>query len=303
MTRELHLLFAAELETAIAAVRAAGIAVRQIYERDAYQAYSKSDGSPVTDADLEADRIIREAIARHFPDDAILTEEVEDDAARLGAARCWIADPIDGTAQFIARTGRFDCMLALIVAGRPVVAAISHPFSGTILAAVKATGAFLERDGHRRIARFAPSAGDRPLRIASSIWFGLPALKDEIDRVAEAAEGVATGPIEVGIRPIELIAGDRTYDALIGPVSDPDTSYGGEWDFAAADLIIHEAGGVMSDLLGRPHRYNKPAVRNRGGLIVACDPVSHTRIVAAASAGVPESLRAEAVRELVTVSS
>ena len=102
--------FAAELEFAIRTAAAAGQEVRRFYEANSAQTYVKADSSPVTDADLAADRIIRECIQATYPNDAVLTEESPDDGSRLRSERVWIVDPIDGTQQFMDRTGQFDGM-------------------------------------------------------------------------------------------------------------------------------------------------------------------------------------------------
>ncbi len=282
--------YAAELKSAILAARDAGRLVNDLYDRSAAAVYEKSDGSPVTDADLAADRQIRETISTHFPTDAFLTEESTDDQARLTSRRCWIVDPIDGTAQFIARTGRFDVVIALVVDGRPILGVICHPPSGAILSAVAGHGAWIETEGQRQPALIPPVAATRPIRVAGSIWFGMPSLDPERNRVVAAIDGEPALVLPVGIRPIELLDPDRSFDAVIGPISTPDTTYGGEWDFAAPDIIIREAGGAMSDLRGQPHRYNKPQSRNGGGLIYSCDPETHAKVIAAATGGLSSDL-------------
>ncbi len=282
--------FVAELETAIVAAREAGMLVNDFSERATAAVYEKADGSPVTDADLASDALIRHVISARFPDDAFLTEETADDPTRLTARRVWIVDPIDGTAQFIAHTGRFDVVIALVVEGRPVVGVICHPPTGTLLTAIAGRGAHIHEDGMRRPARIVPLSSDGPIRIAGSIWFGMPGLESERDRVVAALGGVSAPTRPTGIRPIELLEPGRSFDVVLGPIADPDQTYGGEWDFAAPDLIIREAGGAMSDLRGQPHRFNKPHVRNGGGLIYACDPTTHARVVAASAAGLPPGL-------------
>mgnify|MGYP002682515343 CR=1 FL=1 len=88
--------YARELDVAKRATRAAGEAVMQFYNAQTAQTYVKKDGSAVTDADLAADRIIRQTILDAFPNDALLTEEGVDDDLRLGNPRVWIVDPIGG---------------------------------------------------------------------------------------------------------------------------------------------------------------------------------------------------------------
>jgi len=279
--------YTAELDIAVEAARTAGKIVQEIYQRAEFAVYDKEDGSPVTDADLAADREIRRIIGARFPEDAFLTEETADEPSRLQVSRCWIVDPIDGTAQFIARTDRFDVVIALVVDGQPVVGAICHPPSGAILAAVRHQGAWrITEHGNEVIAIPAPRAG-APLRVAGSIWFGVPSLQHELDRIIAELGAVEAPALPTGIRPHEILDPNRPFDVVIGPIATIDTTYGGEWDFAAPDLIISEAGGAMSDLFGEKHRFNKAQMRNSGGVIYSCDPETHARVVAACASGIP----------------
>ena len=136
--------------------------VREFYDGETAATYAKGDGSPVTDADLAADRAIREVLNDRFPDDAILSEEGQDDEGRLSVSRCWIVDPIDGTEQFIQRTGEFDVLVALVEDGRPVVAAGYQPTTRLLLAATRRGGAWMRRD-QSAVATAAAGTGGRPL--------------------------------------------------------------------------------------------------------------------------------------------
>ena len=176
-----------ELEVAIAAAREAGATVRDLYDRAAAAEYIKGDGSPVTDADLAADQIIRRNLTAAFPGDAILTEEGADDLERLNNARCWVVDPIDGTQQFIERTGEFDILIALVVDGEPVVGVVYQPTSDTLLYAAQGQGAWIEQAGDRTSLHFKAVAADQTPRIMTSFWFGapdnLPVLQKTADRL------------------------------------------------------------------------------------------------------------------------
>src|SRR5215217_2302184 len=167
-------MYARELTVAVDAAIEAGAAIRAFYEQSSAMTYTKSDGSPVTDADLASDRIIRGRLAAAFPDDAILTEEGADEETRLTAERVWIVDPIDGTQQFIDRTGEFDVLIALVVDQRPVVAVMYQPTEDRALIAAIGHGAWVQQHGVRRAASFQPVGETTAPRVKTSIYFGAP---------------------------------------------------------------------------------------------------------------------------------
>ena len=279
--KPLSLTYAAELETAAVAAMEAGAAIRDLYDRAAASTYTKADGSPVTDADLASDRIIRAAIAAHFPADPILTEEGSDDPARLASSRCWVVDPLDGTNQFVDRTGEFDVLIALVVDGRPVLGVSYHPPSGLLCTGVVGEGVRLSRGADRQEVRLASIPADASLRLATSVWFGAPATLPALTRTANRAGAEAPETLLVGFPPRIMLLPNRRLDAYIGLPTPEQPDMGWEWDFAAADALIHAAGGLFTDAWGRPHRYNKPRLRNTGGLIAAAAPSIHARLVAA----------------------
>ena len=277
-----------ELAAAVAAVLAAGAIVQDFYQRSAAATYAKIDGSPVTDADLAADRAIREALVHRFPDVPILSEESEDDPRRLSHARCWIVDPVDGTEQFILRTSEFDVLIALVEDGRPVVAVGYQPPTGTLVSATRDGGAWVQRGGSdRRRIDFEPAV-DR-MRLATSKWFGSPENESIVRAVAERVGAALKPPGATGFSP-RMFLPPRALDAMIGVRPGRDQTMASEWDFAVADLVFHEAGGVVTDLEGRLHRYNKDVPRNAGGLVAAADPESHERLIEAISAVRPRRL-------------
>lgn len=270
-----------EVHVAAAAAKEAGAAIRDLYDRAAAAIYTKGDGSPVTDADLAADRMIRTALTAAFPDDAILTEEGADDQARLRASRCWIVDPIDGTQQFVDRTGEFEVLIALVVDHRPVVGVLYQPVTDTLLAAAADQGAWVERGDLRTSLRLMPVAPDSPPRLLTSNWFGAPDNLPLLRQVAAQLGGAEPAVTPLGVSARQFIPPTPTADVLIGLNTKPDLRMAWEWDFAAPDIIVHEAGGRFTDLSGHLHRYNKPVPRNYGGLLLSVDPVTHDRVLAA----------------------
>ena len=290
-----------ERRAAIAIATEAALEVHRIYNAQAAKTYTKKDESPVTDADLAADRIIRERLAELFPHDAVLTEEAADSEARLQSSRCWVVDPIDGTQQFINRTGQFDVLIALVVDGRPVVGVSAQPTTGLIASATAGGGAWLSRIGVEGEQPLVFAQPDSTPRIVTAIWFDPDAAQDRL-RAVSAAMGIA----EIAILPTGALVRDYLDPAANGLIPDSgeapnsipahamvglwvreDRTLASEWDYAAPDLIVNEAGGRFTDWHGNEFRYNKPVPRNIGGLVIATNPDLHRQIVVALDGIVP----------------
>lgn len=270
-----------ELEVAIAAARAGAAAIMPVYRATEVVADAKGDGSPVTVADLASDAEIRRVITAAFPDDGLLTEEGIDDDRRLGRSRVWIADPLDGTREFVSRSDDFDVFVALTVDGVPVVAVDCHPPTGHLIYAVAGHGAFtLDADGTpHRVALGAPA---RAVRVTTSPYFGAPANVPSLHAALERLPVEHVAVIGPGFHPRHFIPSDGTgpaFDVFVAGAYDGWLS-GGEWDAAVTDLIVQEAGGGFSDLWGEPLQYNKPVARNAFGYVASVDPHLHLEVLA-----------------------
>lgn len=274
-------LYAKELDVAVAAAIEAGAAIRTFYDQASAATYTKNDGSPVTDADLASDRIIRERLTTAFPDDAILTEEGADEESRLSNSRCWIVDPIDGTQQFIDRTGEFDVLIALVVEQRPVIGVLYQPTEDRALVAADGYGAWVQQHGSRIFVRFRPVTKQQRPRIATSTWFGAPASLPVLERVAARINSPSPLVSRCGVTVRDLLPSVNRYDVMIGLNVNGKQTMAWEWDFACSDLFVREAGGCFTDLWGKTHRYNKRSPRNVGGVVISADPATHARVLAA----------------------
>jgi myo-inositol-1(or 4)-monophosphatase len=272
---------AAELAVAVLAARRAAAA---ILEHRAQPAVSiKPDGSPVTSADGAADAVIRATVRDAFPDDAILSEEGEDDRTRLSRRRCWIVDPLDGTRLFLDGRDDFDTFVALALDGVPAVAVTLQPATGLLLGAVAGQGAWMqEGDGPRRRLGLAAHT---PCRLATKAWLGAPGNLATLEAVARRLDGrLLQATFSLCARC--FVPPRASIDAMIGlPTGVPLDAW--EWDIAPADLIVREAGGAATDLTGAALRYNQPEPRFASGLIIAADPVLHGRVVSALGGPLP----------------
>ncbi len=131
---------------------AAGAAIMAVYAGDV-QSWTKEDASPLTEADLRADAVIREALTRAFPGVSVRSEEST--SGTVGAAESFfLVDPLDGTKEFLKRNGEFTVNVALICAGRPVAGVVGAPAQGALYLAAEGLG-----------ARRRDAAGEVPLRV------------------------------------------------------------------------------------------------------------------------------------------
>ncbi|WP_334176072.1 3'(2'),5'-bisphosphate nucleotidase CysQ [Pseudoxanthobacter sp.] len=222
--------------------RAGEIALR--FFRHNPTVWTKGDTSPVSEADLAVDRYLGAALAEARPGYGWLSEETGDDGVRLSRARVFVVDPIDGTRAFIAGSPDWTISLAVVEEGRPVAAALYCPVRGEMFRAVRGGGA--DVDG----ARLAVS----PLPTLSGARIAAPRVLGRRSRLAEA--GVEEVPFipSLAYRLALVAAGRIDGAAARGRACD--------WDLAAADLLIEEAGGALTDFAGRAVRYNRADVRH-----------------------------------------
>jgi 3'(2'), 5'-bisphosphate nucleotidase len=248
---------AAELHCAVAAARAAGLAIMSHY--GTVESEIKAGGSPVTAADHAASAVIIEHIRSAFPGDAILCEETADDASRLNASRLWIVDPLDGTKEFLARNGEFSVMIGLVEDGEPVVGVVFLPAVNRLYAAAMGAGAWVEAGSERRPLRAGGPNGR--LRLVTSRSHADAA----VEAMCAALSVTDRRPSgSVGIKCALIAEGE--CDLYAHPVP-----YMGEWDTCAPEVLLREAGGTVMDCRGEPLRYNKPDTRQPYG-ILACGP-------------------------------
>ena len=271
--------YSKELTAAISIARSAGARILDFYNDKNASEYEKTDGSPVTDADLAADLIIREGLALAFPNDAVMTEEGVDDLARLQFSRCWIVDPLDGTAQFINRTGEYDVMIALVVDQRPVVAVIFQPTTGLLYYATSGGGAWRQLDGEPERVSMR-QIGTPPVLGASTYYAGRE-LPEIFGRIADAVSATQPEVLDVGYQPRRVVPPTWVFDAFVGLWPPDGTRFAREWDLAAPHLFTVEAGGAFTDAYGELYLYNQAETQINRGLVVANSPELHAAIIAA----------------------
>lgn len=245
-----------ELEKAIEAGLLAKEKILEIYEKG-FDVEIKEDNSPVTIADKTADQIIKDYLSKAFPTHAFLTEESEDNLERLNNDFVWIVDPVDGTKDFVAHDGGFTTNIALSYKHRLVVGVVIIPVTGEIYYASKDNGAFYLKDG--KATRIHVNDKLEDLTCLCSV-FHMNAKEEEIiKRHADKIKTVAR--YGSSLKPCRIAHGlaEITYRISAGTK---------EWDTAASQIIVTEAGGLFVEPDGSEITYNREDVYNRKGYVV-----------------------------------
>jgi len=271
--------YSRELERACAVARQAATLVAG-FDTRAMAVEHKQGGEPVTAADLASSTFIVRALAEAFPDDAILSEELPDDASRLHKPRVWMIDPIDGTRDFIAGDTGYVVMLGLCVEGRPAVGVVAQPKTGMVWMGAAGLGAWKESPpGHRQPLRVSSVREAREIRLVSSKshrseYYG------RFCRALGISDELALG--SVGLKVALIAEGSR--DLYVYP--------GGQtkiWDSCGPEAILIAAGGNVTDSEGHPLCYTQASLRNPRGMI-ASNGLVHDQAIAAVA-----RLREEAI--------
>ena len=265
--------FERELEISLRLARDAGAAILDLYRKpiEIEQKDSFSDREPVTEADRVANDLIVNGLQREFPDDGILAEESVDTAHRLGKQRVWMIDPLDGTTGFIDGNGDFAVQIGLAQNGEAVLGVVYQPVTGVLYRAVRGQGCWIERPNFMPERSTVSNQNELHLmRLAASRSHRSPRMDRVVNAFAVKQE-VRRG--SVGIK-VGLIC-EQQCDLYVH--LSPRTK---QWDTCAPEIILHEAGGQITDLFGQRLRYNVPEVQNRNGL-VASNGVIHAELVSA----------------------
>jgi myo-inositol-1(or 4)-monophosphatase len=215
--------------------------------------------SPVSDADIAVDVLLRERLTSNNESIAWLSEESVDDLARLDARYVWIVDPIDGTRAYIAGLPDWAVSAALVENGRPVAGCLYAPVSDEFFFAVVGQGA--TRNGATIAA--SPGAALAQARIAAP--------RKLLDRLQAIAPPFAVMPRTHSLALRLARVAEGTFDAGIAGGNSHD------WDLAAADLLVHEAGGALTSFAGVAVTYNRPVPRH--GMLVAAGRDRHAALV------------------------
>jgi 3'(2'), 5'-bisphosphate nucleotidase len=242
-------------EPLVAVARAAGRAILELYAGEVDVAY-KDDATPLTEADLSAQRIIRRGLAAIAPALPFLAEEASEvpyERRRSWAAH-WLVDPLDGTREFVNRTGEFTVNIALVVGTRSVFGVVHAPVPDLTYAGGPGLGAWRRRgDAPPERIAVRPPRG-RELTVLTSRSHAGPRTQAFLAGLAERYD-VSVTPRGSAIKACLVADGEAHLYPRLGPTS--------EWDTAASQAIVEAAGGVLRAIgSDEPLRYNKPDLRN-----------------------------------------
>lgn len=235
------------LQSILSLANDAGEQLKALYST-ACDVYTKADNTPVTEADLLISEFLTEKLTALTPDIPILSEEncqipLEQ---RQHWETYWLIDPLDGTQQFIDRTGQFAIMIALIHKNRPILGVIHAPILQTTYYAMQKFGAYKKQGNTTAVLSQRQINLSRPLKIA----VGSSCNQEKVRSVLKenlAVEFVIYG--SSGLKSTMLAEGVADCYVRLGNT--------GEWDTAAAEILLEEVGGVIFDRNFSPLTYNK----------------------------------------------
>lgn len=221
----------------------------------------KERSSPVTEADIALDTFLKSHLTALLPEAGWLSEETADDPARLDRRLVWIVDPIDGTRAFASGHPDWSVSIALVMDGRPILGVVHAPIHDRLYEATLSRGAFCN-DAPLKLAakqnrRILSVAGPKPL-------------VDKFERTDGNIEHLPKVP-SLALRLVRVA--DASIDVALV------SSNAADWDIAAADLILHEAGAQLTWLNGSQPVYNRAEPSH--GEMVAVGAWLHPHVIEA----------------------
>ena len=241
----------------------AAAAILAVYESD-FAVEQKDDRSPLTAADLASHHLIVEGLGALTPDVPVLSEESAGIAwdARSRWSRYWLVDPLDGTREFVKRNGEFTVNIALIEDHVPVLGVVQQPVGGELAAAWRGGGTWLGKPGEKA-RRVTTRKRASPLVVAGSRSHASERETALLARLGHCAKL----PMGSSLKFVRIAAAEADLYIRLGPTS--------EWDTAAGQCVLGEAGGAVLDLRGEPLRYNARESLINPDFVAIGDPDAH----------------------------
>ena len=250
-------MFKKELEKMIEACQKAKVEIMKIYNQG-FDVEIKDDDSPVTLADKTADKMIKEILQKEFPSYAFLTEESEDDLSRRSNDYLFVVDPVDGTKDFVAKDDMFTTNVALVYKEEVVAGVVYVPARDEYYFALKGQGAYYCKEGQEPI-KIHVNDKLNDLTMLISVFHTtekekaiIDNHKDRIKVVEKYGSAIKACRIAQGLAEVSFRLGSGTK----------------EWDTAASQIVVLEAGGVFAKPDLTPITYNRVDVYNREGFVI-----------------------------------
>lgn len=256
--------YSALLDLAKQAAIDAGEAILSVYDAGDYESYEKSDESPVTSADYLANDIIVKVLEAATPDIPIMSEErkIESLDERKLWERYWLIDPIDGTQEFIARSGDFAVNIALVENNQPVIGVIFWPPGQTLYYASKGQGAFKESAEENKQIHVRKL--DDPLESVVMIAISRRQSREKVMSRMSAKRVYQTLPLgSCSLKSCFIAEGKADVFMRLGVT--------GEWDTGASQIIVREAGGDILDVEFERLTYNERDITTNPDFVVLGD--------------------------------
>lgn len=241
----------------------------------------KKDGTPVTPSDLKVNQLITQGLSKLFPSHEIRSEELASWNPAHSASYAWVIDPIDGTKAFSSKNqdrDQFAISVSLTHCNMPVVGIINAPRKNLFLAASKGGGAFKNNVLIPSPAKTDPE--ELKILISSGELKLFPEFMEEIQRL----KGIPISMASTVLKAALIAAGE--YDVYLTRNTIKEVAAGkeikystSEWDYCASELIVEEAGGILTDRMGQKMIYGKTDPRNYRGILAARTKEIHERVL------------------------
>ena len=234
------------IEPIVALAEQAGDAILEVYASD-FDVQSKDDESPLTQADLAAHRRIVAGLAELTPAVPVISEEagLPPFDERSQWPTYWLIDPLDGTREFVNRNGEFTVNIALVSGGHPVLGVVRVPVQGRTYVGCEGHGAELRVDGEQPEPIHVAANSAQPVRVVGSRSHRGASLDAFIDKLGDCD----LVPMGSSLKFCVVAEGGADIYPRLGPTS--------EWDTAAAQAVVEQAGGSVVTLDGKPMKYNQ----------------------------------------------
>jgi 3'(2'), 5'-bisphosphate nucleotidase len=218
----------------------AGAAIMEIYGEEDFTVEIKDDQSPLTAADKAAHEVIVAGLLKHFPDVPILSEEGANIpySERKNWQRFWLVDPLDGTKEFIKRNGEFTVNIALISGHKSILGVIHVPVLDVDYFAYDGGGAFKSEHGGPEEPIAVKTPEDNRIVVAGSRSHGSEAMQQYMKNIAASYDEVSMLSMGSSLKFCLVAEGRADLYPRLGLTS--------EWDTAAAQCIVEQAGGHVT---------------------------------------------------------